>query len=390
MKLSASFILATITLFLAYGCSNDDKIIINGHFFGEAGKKISLERLSLKEGTVRIDTTTTNEKGQFTFEITPNDTTPIFYNVVMNNSYVPVLAKPGETLEISAVGNIYYNYTVEGSEGSKLVKEFNNLVRNTSLQLDSIIKIYDTTNNESRQQQLGIEYQKEYNSLKRSAIEFIVRNNSSLASLMPLYQPYDRNREQYLFSEANDFFYFKMIRDSLQKHYPNSPYIISLNNDVKQVENAQEGALKLDSMINKSISENRKFPNIVMKNAKGQVAELAQFDGQITLLCYTASTPVELKTVNQELLKVYDKYKNKGLKIYQVFLDNSKAQWLSTVSTMKIPWTTVCDEMGHKSSAVSLYNVTKVPSNFLFDKKGDIIGKNLSPKELNDKLENIL
>ena len=390
MKLSASFILATITLFIAYGCSNDDKVIINGHFFGEAGKKISLERLSLKEGTLRIDTTTTIEKGQFTFEITPNDTTPIFYNVVMNNSYVPVLAKPGETLDISAVGNIYYNYTVEGSEGSKLVKEFNNLVRNTSLQLDSIIKIYDVTNNESRQQQLGIEYQKEYNSLKRSAIEFIVRNNSSLASLMPLYQPYDRNREQYLFSEANDFFYFKMIRDSLQKHYPNSPYIISLNNDVKQVENAQEGAFKLDSMINQSISENRKFPNIVMKNAKGQVAELAQFDGQITLLCYTASTPVELKTVNQELLKVYDKYKNKGLKIYQVFLDNSKSQWLSTVSTMKIPWTTVCDEMGHNSSSVSLYNITKVPSNFLFDKKGDIIGKNLSPKELDDKLENIL
>lgn len=390
MKLSVSFILATIAIFLAFGCSNDNKVIINGHFFGEAGKKVSLERLSLKEGTLRIDTTTTNEKGQFSFDITPNDTTPIFYNVVMNNSYVPILAKPGETLEISAVGNIYYNYTVEGSEGSNLVKEFNNLVRNTSLKLDSIIKIYDVTNNERRQQQLGVEYQKEFNNLKRSAIEFIVVNNSSLASLMPLYQPYDRNREQYLFSEAEDFFYFKMIRDSLQQHYPNSPYIISLNNDVKQVETAHEGAIKLDSMIKQSVSDNRTFPNISMKNATGQISELAQYDGHITLLCFTASTPVELKTVNQELMGVYNQYKAKGFKIYQIFLDNSKSQWLSTVSTMKIPWTTVCDEMGQNSPSVSLYNVTKVPANFLFDKKGNIIDKNLSPKELANKLQNIL
>ncbi len=390
MKLLTALTLTTLAFILTFGCTPDNQITINGHFFGKPGKKVSLKRLSLKEGTVEIDTITTNEKGQFSFKVTPSDTTPTFYNVVVESSYVPILAKPGETLEISAVGNIYYNYTVEGSKGSKLVKEFNNLVRNTSLKLDSIIKIYDRTVEPQRQQQLGVEYQQEYNNLKRSAIKFIVQNNSSLASLMPLYQPYDRNRQQFLFAEVEDFVYFKMLRDSLQQYYPNSPYVQSLDNDVKQVETAHVEAAKFDSLIEHSIAENRKYPNIVMNNAKGEMSELAQFDGEVTLLCYTASEPVEQKTVNQELLKVYNKYESKGLKIYQVFLDRSKVQWLTTVSAMKIPWTTVCDELGANSPAVRTYNVTIIPSNFLFDKTGDMVGKNLSPKELDAKLSSIL
>ena len=389
MKLSTALSLSALALFFAFGCTPANQITINGHFFGKSGKKVNLEVMSLKEGTMVVDTITTNDKGQFTFNIIPKDTTPTFYNVVLDDSFVPILVQPGETLDISAVGNIYYNYTVEGSKGSLLIKEFNNLVRNTSLKLDSIIKVYDRALDPERQQELGIEYQKEYINLKRSAIRFIVQNNSSLASLMPLYQPYDRTRQQFLFAEPEDFIYFKMLRDSLQQYYPNSPYVKSLDNDVRQVEIAQESAVKFDSLVEKSIAENRTYPNITMKNAKGEITELAQFDGQITLLSYTASTPLELKTLNQELIEVYNKYQPNGFKIYQVFLDKSKVQWLSTVSSMKIPWTTVCDELGANSPAVVTYNVTKLPSNFLFDSKGDVIGKNLSSTELDSKLSTI-
>lgn len=47
----------------------------------------------------------------------------------------------------------------------------------------------------------------------------------------------------------------------------------------------------------------------------------------------------------------------------------------------------VSDLRGRASSVVGLYNVQKLPANFLIDKEGTIVAKDIYGKSLDEKLE---
>jgi hypothetical protein len=92
---------------------------------------------------------------------------------------------------------------------------------------------------------------------------------------------------------------------------------------------------------------------------------------------------------NLELKNIYKKYKDKGLEIYQVALDQNKSAWITTVQETKLPWISVCDFKGIYSPAARLYNISKVPANYLINEKGEIIGKNMTTEELEKKFASI-
>lgn len=350
--------------------SRKSSVDIDGQFFGQADKQILLEELSPSGSTI-VDSTQTDKNGKFSFEIKSPNTVPTFYNIHLSDSYVPVLVEPGEEVEISAVGNIFLNYTVQGSKGSALIREFNTMIRNKTLELDSILYLYEMSGDTIRTQELGLEYGGKYIELKRNAIQFIVANSNSLAALLPLYHP--RADGQFMFDQPEDYIYFQMVSDSLSSKYPSSPYSISLKNDLQKVINSQQ----MDSVFQVGLETLSDFPDIVMKDATGKNQKLSDHKGKVVLLDFTASNPTELKVINRELVDTYEKYADKDLVVFQVSLDNNKAQWLRTVSDGRLPWISVCDFKGETSPAVQTYNVRKIPANFLIDSQGNIVGRNL-------------
>ena len=85
---------------------------------------------------------------------------------------------------------------------------------------------------------------------------------------------------------------------------------------------------------------------------------------------------------NNDLKELYRKYRNSGLEIYQVSLDEDKTAWASAVKDQQLPWISVCDFQGSNSPAVGAYNITALPSNFLIDRTGNIAGKDLGGEDL--------
>ena len=73
------------------------------------------------------------------------------------------------------------------------------------------------------------------------------------------------------------------------------------------------------------------------------------------------------------LRDLYAKYHKRGLEIYQISLDQNKALWLQAVQS--IPWICVRDEKGPESNYVSMYNVKSIPTIYVLNKKGVIIGR---------------
>lgn len=380
MKKGITYLL--LLLLVAACAPSSENIEINGQFFGRGKQTVILEQLS-PTGSAIIDSTRTSDDGSFSLQIDKTPQIPTFYNLYLGDSYVPLLLEDGEKVTVSAVGNIFNNYNVEGSQGSLLIREFNTLLRDATLELDSLMTIYEASDdNQVMQQEIGREYGQKYIRLKRDVIKFVIGNANSLAALLPLYHP-NANGE-YIFDQPEDYIYFQLVSDSLMAKYPTSPYALSMKKDMQLITNAQH----TDSLL-ASLDESS-FPEIEMYDASGKLQKLSDNLGKVILIDFTASEPTELKILNRELVELYEKVNNSDFVVYQIWLDANKAQWLKSVSDSRLPWISVNDFMGSSSPVVRTYNINKIPANYLINQQGDIVARDLNVDELEKMLEGLL
>ncbi len=92
---------------------------------------------------------------------------------------------------------------------------------------------------------------------------------------------------------------------------------------------------------------------------------------------------------NAELKELYERFGKQTLAIYQVSLDEVKAEWIDAVQKQQLPWTCVFDPRGTAGIAAMSYNVQSVPTNVLIDRSGRIAGKNLYGERLSSKISEL-
>ena len=102
-------------------------------------------------------------------------------------------------------------------------------------------------------------------------------------------------------------------------------------------------------------------------NAKGEKVALSSLQGKVVLVQFWAAVDKGSRIQNPVLVEAYKKYARKGFEIYQVSVDQSRAEWVDAIDQDKLTWTNVGDMEG-SVSAVNVYNVQSIPSNYLLDK----------------------
>ena len=90
------------------------------------------------------------------------------------------------------------------------------------------------------------------------------------------------------------------------------------------------------------------------------------------------------------MVAAYQKYHDKGFDIVGVSLDRSKDDWLKAIKDDNLTWTHVSDLNYWNSAVPKLYGVRAIPANFLLDREGTIIAKNLRGEALHEKLAELL
>jgi hypothetical protein len=81
----------------------------------------------------------------------------------------------------------------------------------------------------------------------------------------------------------------------------------------------------------------------------------------------------------------------KGFVVFNVSLDRDETSWKKGIETDKLDWTYhVSDLKGWYSKHAAVYGVRQIPSNFLIDKDGIIIARNLKGPALEATLEKLL
>lgn len=134
----------------------------------------------------------------------------------------------------------------------------------------------------------------------------------------------------------------------------------------------------------------RQAPTFVQNDPLGKSVSLNDFKGNVILLEFWASWCGACRASNPSIVKTYQKYKDKGLKILGVSLDSDKERWVKAIKDDSLTWTHVSDLQEFNNAAAVLYHVYSIPSNFLIDKSGKVIAADLDENKLTEYLEKLL
>ena len=148
---------------------------------------------------------------------------------------------------------------------------------------------------------------------------------------------------------------------------------------------------KLNKMLQtmRSTSVGAMAPDFSLPDSSGKQISLASFKGKITLLDFWASWCGPCRQENPNVVTMYHKYHSKGLEILGVSLDTKKEPWQKAIAADQLNWTQVTDMNGWDSPTAALFGVQSIPSNFLLNKEGKIVGKDLRGADLDQALETL-
>ena len=366
------------------GCKNN-AVQISGTIVNPvSGEYVFLDELKSNE-LLTVDSVKISDNGSFNFK--KEIKVPAFYLLkTSNNNFLTMLIAPGEKLSMKAYhDSLNYPLSLSGSKGTESMVEYNRTLRKTIDKLTGLNNIYKQNIDNPKLpavmeslDSLANIYLNEINSYTKTYID---ENIKSLVSLVALYQQVAPS--VYVLNPSKDLKYFVKVDSSLTILYPQYEPVVSLHEQVQKLIVSTNSSAEVAPVS----GEGAEVPEISLPTPAGDTIKLSSTRGSVVLLDFWASWCVPCRQENPNLVKAYSLYNKKGFTIYQVSLDKTKEAWMKGIQDDNLEkWIHVSDIQYWNSIVVPLYKIESIPTNYLLDKEGRIIAKNLRGEQLQLKL----
>jgi len=380
--MNKTLILLAIVL-LTVACGKKNNYTISGKIDGGAGKTVYLNHLTLTS-LLPVDSAKLDKAGEFKLKGRVSEPT-YFLLKLSDSNFATLLLDSAENIAVTgSYKQFASDYTVKGSDNSSKVRELTLKFAAAKSKTDSLQKLYQKHQNDAlftpELTKWNSEYSKQVTDYTIYLNDFVKRNPFSMASVYALYQKWGENN--YV---ANDFQTMKTAASALYAVYPKNDQVKALYNNALTIVKEQKNA-KLNNLMSQSAVNS---PNIKLPDASGITRDLWSLHGKNVLLHFWSAKDRTCRFQNQVLVELYAKYKSRGFEIFMVSIDNDKAAWTAAIAEDRLTWINVGDMKG-SISALMNYNIHSVPANYLLDKEGKIIAKNLQGPELTSTLAKIL
>ena len=377
-------VLAIVTLF---SCSRKDQMKISGDIQNASKQKVYLEQLNVDQSVV-VDSTETNRKGQFSFK--REVTTPTFYNVrIGKNAFVTLLGEPDMHIQLKGnLEDLNNNYWVDGSEGSLWLKMLNYQLNRTRQTMDSLRNAYNALPEGNAYDSIRVHLETEWDTITGRQIkfskDFILKHAVSPASYYALYQKFDN--DNFILTPEENLHSYKIVASALKAMFPESQYTKAILKHLDLIKK-NDNILRLQQLIANSETM---LPEIKLPNSEGDTIALSSLKGKFVVLDFSVLGGADGRAYAAEMKKVYDKFRNRGVRIYQVCLDQNRLAWQRLVKQYGITWDCVWDADALQSRIARRWNIRTVPANFIINPKYEIVGKDLTGRRLEDRLNDLL
>lgn len=293
---------------------------------------------------------------------------PCLFYAANNASYLFTSSGPSEILYNT------YNFSSSSPDQNKL-NEFNNMVKlirdTVTLQRSHYLKLSDKALISGS------------DALYQSYLDTVTRMDDRLrnAYLSGIYQFIGKNPNTlitpYLMGQVPDLFerytFYKKVLDGL------SP-------KVKQTKYYDEAAGLSKSVRNIYIGANA--PVIAGKTINGKEFKADYTTKKIILVDFWASYCAPCRQQVPELKALYKKYKNQGLDIISISIDEDPKQWERASAIDSLSWHNVAECVAQNDSKnIKNFVIKSIPANYVINNKGQLIGRNVGLDSLEKMLK---
>ncbi|GHU63958.1 hypothetical protein FACS1894123_07840 [Bacteroidia bacterium] len=328
-------------MLLIFACCKDfNSFVVTGKIENLKNKDIYLVS---QTNSSAIDTIHTKD-GKFKFRATSETSEPFVIYMEGGNTWVTFWAKNKEKISLKGDVNYPELMTIKGNEINDLLTQFK--IDNKDLLKEKRNLLNNMSVNAKQTKVVDPE-------LSLRAKFFVREHPASIASLV-------------------------LIRDFVMDtdNASDMQSCLSLI-EGEAKENALFQKLEVWSMKDQSTMAGQPAPTFNIIDTKNDTITLDTFKNKYLLLNFAASWCVLCDDDYAEWLNIRKAFSSDTLEFLTVSLDENIGDWKKLAKEREISWTQTVDNMGWASQLASLYNVSEVPTNYLINKEGRIVGSKM-------------
>ena len=359
-----------LTLGVLASCSTKPEgFTIKGNIEGviAEGTSVYLRKADENNRPVDVDTTTFQSGG---FSFSGNQTSPEMYYIFIEHvtGSIPVVVENGN-IEITAKKDSLTYAKIEGTLQNELFPDFvkaSKVLADKARSMNRDMQQAASTRDTAVMNSLREEYFELQQEAKDLEINFAKDHPNALISAL-------------IISKAQ-------VTKSLPEEEIKAMFE-ALTPEIQETNVGKSIKTKLENSANTSIGS--RAPNFSAPTPNGEELALNDVLGKATILDFWAAWCRPCRAENPNVVRIYNKYKEKGLSILGVSLDRRAEDWKKAIADDGLEWHHVSN-VQYFDEIAELYNVTAIPATFILDENGVIVAKDLRGPALEEQISQML